>query len=177
MDESYIGTILMFVGNYAPRDWEFCDGQLVAISDNPSLFAIIGNTYGGDGVQTFKLPDLRGRFAIHAGSGPGLTPHYRGQVGGYESVTLNNAQIPNHTHNGIGTIKAKEEPDSDDPTGNYIAGTGASSFGTSTDIQMHSNSVDITIESSGGSQAHSNMPPYQTVNFIICTQGLYPPRP
>lgn len=176
MEDAYIGTIMMFAGNFAPRGWALCDGQLLAISSNQALFSILGTTYGGDGRTTFGLPELRGRAPIHVGSGPGLTTRRLGERGGEESVILNTAQMPAHNHAATGKILAKEEGDAEDPSGNYVAGTGTVAFGTQADIAMHDGSVEVAVGNNGGSLPHDNMPPYMGVNFIICVQGLFPPR-
>ncbi|MCG8701536.1 MAG: tail fiber protein [Bacteroidales bacterium] len=176
MDEAYIGTVLLFGGNFAPRNWAFCDGQLISINSNQALFSILGTTYGGDGRTTFGLPDLRGRAALSAGQGPGLTNRHLGEKSGTETVTLSTNELPAHSHIASGAIMAKEEADIDDPTGHYIAGTGNAIFGTSSDIAMNANSVDVQIENNGGGQAHYNMQPYLCLNYIICTHGLFPPR-
>jgi len=98
MAEPFIAEIKMFGGNFAPRGWAFCDGQLLAISSNTALFSLLGTTYGGDGRTTFGLPDLRGRVSVHPGNGPGLSPYRLGEKGGAEDVVLNQTQMPNHTH-------------------------------------------------------------------------------
>ena len=171
-----IGEIRMFAGNFAPRGWAFCDGQLLAISSNAALFSILGTTYGGDGRTTFGLPDLRGRFPMHEGSGPGLTYRPLGQKTGTESVSLASQHMPAHTHEAI-VHAFSSEGDSSTPTGNIMAksGMGYPDYsGSNPDTTLKSNTVEIL--SSGGSQPHNNMPPFQTVNFIIAVQGYYPPR-
>jgi len=118
--ESFIGEIRMFAGNFAPRGWAFCDGQLLAISSNQAFFSLLGTTYGGNGVTTFALPDLRGRFPIHAGSAAGLTRRQLGQKSGTESVSLTSQQMPAHTHETI-VYAFSSEGDSSSPTGNIMA--------------------------------------------------------
>lgn len=182
MDDAYIGSIVMFAGNFAPRGWAFCEGQLIAISDNPSLFSILGTTYGGDGVQTFGLPDLRGRVPVGTGTGPGLTPSVRGNKGGVEHVTLSQSEMPSHTHSGSGTVKAHFVPpgtgDQSNPNGCVMSGTGGSNIYTNQEanITMAANGVEVQVESTGGGQGHYNMQPFLGMNYIICVQGLYPPR-
>ncbi|WMX13636.1 MULTISPECIES: phage tail protein [unclassified Aureispira] len=169
--DPFIGEIIMFGGNFAPRGWAFCDGQLLPIAQNSALFSILGTTYGGDGRTTFALPDLRGRVAIHPGNGPGLSDYRLGQKGGTETVTLTTNQIPSHNHminvnNSAGTTN--------DPTNHFLANTGAfdSEYGTTANTIMNSNALGHT----GGGQSHTNIQPYCCVNFIIALQGVFPSR-
>jgi len=174
--EPFIAEIIMFGGNFAPRNWAFCDGQLLAISQNTALFSLLGTTYGGDGRTTFALPDLRGRVAMHAGSGPGLTTRRLGEKSGVESVTLNAAQMPSHSH--TATVKGTNaRGNSETPEGNTWASRSRDNDYSDIavpDVTMKANTV--TVSTSGGSQAHENMPPYLAVNYIIALQGLYPSR-
>lgn len=174
--DSFIGEVQMFAGNFAPRNWAFCNGQLLPISQNTALFSILGTTYGGDGRTTFGLPDLRGRVVIHDGSGtgPGLSPYNLGQTGGVETVTLNQNEMPNHTH--ADQVSAVDPVDSGqesvNPTGNYWAqGEG---YANANNTQM--SSATVPLGAAGGSQAHTNIAPYNTVNYIICLFGTYPSR-
>ncbi|OFX86889.1 MAG: hypothetical protein A2W99_04015 [Bacteroidetes bacterium GWF2_33_16] len=176
MDEAYIGSIVLFAGTYAPRGWAFCNGQLLSIMDYQAAYAVIGITYGGDGRNNFAIPDLKGRFPIHPGQGPGLTPKYLGEKNGWENVVLNEAQMPGHTHTAQNILKGSEEASVSDPSGNFIAGTGSPVFGTTSNINLNSESVVSTLGPAGGSQAHTNMPPYLGLNYIICLEGLFPPR-
>jgi microcystin-dependent protein len=152
-----LGQITMFGGNFAPRGWALCDGQLLTISQYSALFAILGTTYGGNGRNTFGLPDLRGRFPMHAGSGPGRTTRSLGQVGGQESVTLTQTQMPVHAHS-VPTVQVR---------GSGTAGVGLAEGATRT---------SATTGSAGGSQPHDNMPPFQAVNFLIALVGVFPQR-
>ena len=161
--DPFLGQIIFFAGNFAPRNWAFCHGQLLPISEYTALFSIIGVYYGGDGRTTFALPDLRGRTALGHGSSYPL-----GFMGGQETVVLTRSQMPEHSHN----IRAKEEGDTDDPNGVYIAGNGQLSFGTTSDVTLNQSTVD----SAGGNQPHNNMQPYTTLNYIICVNGIYPAR-
>jgi len=177
--EPFIGQIIMFGGNFAPRGWAFCDGQLLPISQNSALFSILGTMYGGDGRTTFGLPDLRGRVAIHPGNGPGLSDYRQGQKGGTETNTLNTTQLPSHNHTAAGTIKsASGEGDTAVPTGKYPAksGVGDPDYGSTTDGSMAANGVDVTVGNTGGNQSVNNLQPYQTVQFIIALQGTFPSR-
>lgn len=171
--EPFIGQIAMFAGNFAPRGWAFCDGQLLSIAENSALFSLLGTTYGGDGRTTFGLPDLRGRFPLHPGNGPGLTPRSLGEKGGVESVTLAANQMPSHTHTNQALAQTTAGTDSD-PTGKVPA-AGRNFYA---DIAAGPTTVlaSQTSGSTGGGQAHTNVPPFQGVNFIIALIGIYPSR-
>ena len=168
MATPFIGQIMMFGGNFAPLGWAFCDGSLQAISQNETLFALIGTTYGGDGQTTFALPDLRGRIPIHQGTGPGLSQYTIGQLGGVETVTLTAVQLGGHTH----AIQANNKSGSSaSPGGNIVAGTAANPYSTGTgDVNMGA----ATIGAAGGSQPHSNMMPFLAVSFVISLFGIFP---
>lgn len=169
MSEPFIAEIRIFAGNFAPRGWAFCDGQLLPISQNTALFSLIGTTYGGDGRSTTALPDLQGRAPMHPGRGPGLTDRRLGQRGGVETVTLTEAQMPNHTHtlNGVNE-NANQRAISD----NYLA-RGTQMYRPPANLDAM---APATLSDTGGSQAHNNMQPYLTMNFIIALVGLYPSR-
>lgn len=177
--DPFIGQILMFAGNFAPRGWAFCDGQLLAIAENTALFSILGTTYGGDGRTTFGLPDLRGRVPMHPGNGPGLSSRRLGEKGGVEEVTLTTLQMPSHTHTGTGTIQcASGQPDESNPAGTVPASltNGTEGYAETPNGNMKANGVNLTIANNGGSQAHPNVQPYQCVNYIIALVGVYPSR-
>ena len=175
MSEPFIAEIRIFAGNFAPRGWAFCNGQLLPISQNTALFSLIGTTYGGDGRSTTALPNLQGRAPMHPGNGPGLTSRRLGQRGGVESVTLTEAQMPNHTH-GLQAVQLTQFTvgNSLTPGGNHLAPPQTGNFytGTANNASMDTNAVTST----GGSQAHNNLQPFLTMNFIIALQGLYPSR-
>jgi microcystin-dependent protein len=173
MADSFIGEIRIFAGNFAPRSWALCDGQLLAVSQNNALFSLLGTTYGGDGRTTFGLPDLRGRIPIHYGSGPGLTPRSIGSRFGTETETLTANQIPPHTHN----IKCTNGVGNKKDGGTHIAaGNLARVYAEPpTDTNDFSNLNSGTILNTGG-QAHDNLMPSLCVNFIICLSGIYPSR-
>lgn len=188
--EGTIGEIRGFGGNFAPRAWAFCNGQLLAISQNTALFSILGTTYGGDGRTSFALPDLRGRAPISAGTGPGLSTHKLGARSGTETVTLNVLQIPSHFHAAITTktgavqsfgrdVDAGESGAEETVAGN----TQTSNYAeiTNTDLVPHgiiSDTTNYTVQvaPTGGSQPHNNMQPYLTIYWIICLQGVFPSR-
>ena len=168
--EPFIGQIIMFGGNFAPRGWALCDGQLLSINSHSALFSILGTTYGGDGRSTFGLPDLRGRFAMHAGTGSGLTPRQLGHKSGAETVTLTTNQIPSHSH---ALEASRGTADSNNPTDNYLGVPGVPVYeNDAPNVTMGSKSIANT----GGGQPHDNMPPFQVVNFIIALEGTYPSR-
>lgn len=171
MSEPFVGEIRMFAGNFAPRGWAFCDGQLLATSQNDALFSLLGTIYGGDGHTTFGLPDMRGRVPVHAGAGPGLTTRQPGQRFGTEKETLGVAQIPSHTHqlHASSNIAGRTSPQ------NNLLGksTNADLYtGDAPDGVMAGTAVNNT----GGSQSHSNLQPYLCLNFIIALVGIYPSR-
>ncbi len=167
--EPFIGQIIMFAGNFAPRGWALCDGQLLSIPSHSALFSILGTTYGGDGVNTFGLPDLRGRMPVHPGNGPGLTPRKLGEKSGTEAVTLTTQQIPAHTHQLSG---ANQASDTDDPTGHTLCQGRIYLDSQQAPDAMSKGSIGVT----GGGQSHDNMSPYLCINFIIALEGLYPSR-
>lgn len=176
MSEPFIAEIRIFAGNFAPRSWAFCDGQLLPISQNTALFSLIGITYGGDGRSTMALPDLQGRAPMHPGRGPGLTSRHLGEKSGVENVTLSESQIPNHTH----TVLATNSPGVSGPPTNKSAFARNGGFGDSIyHSETTQNVVDLNeaaVSNSGGGQPHFNMQPYLALNFIIALQGLYPSR-
>lgn len=171
MSEPFVGEIRMFGGNFAPRGWAFCDGQLLAVSQNDALFSLYGTIYGGDGRTTFGLPDMRGRVPIHAGTGPGLTDRKLGAKLGVESATLSIAQLPSHTHEYHGTTADGTSPTA---AGNVVAKrVGNPTYGeTDPDVSFN----DAAITSVGGSQSHHNVQPILCVNFIVALFGVYPSR-
>lgn len=164
MSQPYVGEIRIFGGNFAPAGWMFCEGQLLPISEFETIFNLIGTTYGGDGQNTFALPDLRGRVPIHFGSGFTLA-----ETGGVETVTLTVSQIPAHNH----IARASTVGQSDSPAGNYWAassGSFAYKAGASGTVTMN----PAQMQSSGGSQPHTNFQPYLCLNFIISLFGIFP---
>jgi microcystin-dependent protein len=177
MSEPTIGTIKMFGGNFAPRSWALCQGQLLPINQNQSLYSILGTTYGGDGRTTFALPDLRGRAPIHEGTGPGLTPRPLGQRGGSETNTLTNNNLASHNHIASGKVKAKNGAgDESNPGGGFPATAATDLYAEAAGTTMASDAVNVTINNNGGQQPVNNMQPYLVVNYIICLQGLFPSR-
>ena len=173
MSEPFIGQIIMFGGNFAPRDWAFCDGQLLPISQNQALFSILGTIYGGDGRTTFALPDLRGRVSVHPGNGPGLSSYELGQKGGVEHVTLTIPQIPAHNHK----VECNTDPgNTPSPAGAIPGAETAAGVDLWTNADADGTMKDSMIQNTGGSQQHENRQPFLAVNYIIALQGLFPSR-
>lgn len=177
--EGTIGEIRLFAGNFAPRSWAFCDGQLLAISSNTALFSIIGTIYGGDGRSTMALPDLRGRAAVGEGTGPGLSPYPLGNHGGSETTQLSVLNLPAHNH--VATLHAEFAlGSSKSPANNMLAGNTASDeaiyapYNAADNVAMGSES--ITVSNTGGNQPFNNVQPFLALHYIICLQGVYPSR-
>lgn len=171
MSEPFVGEIRMFAGNFAPRGWAFCDGQLLAVSQNDALFSLLGTIYGGDGRSTFGLPDMRGRLPIHAGTGPGLSTRRLGAKAGSESETLTVNQLPPHKH---GLNVSQAPGDQQKPINRYLASSPTVRMFRPTPIN---NSLESsTITNTGGSTSHNNVMPFLCVNFIVALFGIYPSR-
>jgi microcystin-dependent protein len=169
--EPLLGSLMLFAGNFAPRGWAFCNGQLLPISQNSALFSLLGTQYGGDGRTTFALPDLRGRVPIGPGQGAGLSNYQVGQKTGFEETTLTAANLPSHTH----TLNASSSPGtSSSPNGNLPAVNrdGILHYGSSADVTMSSASVANT----GGGQPINNVQPVLGIHYCIALQGIYPSR-
>ncbi len=170
MATPYVGEIRMFGGNFAPVGWAFCDGSLQSIAENDTLFSLIGTTYGGDGVSTFALPDLRGRMPINQGQGPGLSPYALGQAAGAEQVTVTTSQLPAHTHTALGTA---QPGNASGPGGHTWAAT-TTLTPYSTDVSQLQPMSAGAVGAQGASQPHDNVMPYLAINFIIALEGIYP---
>ncbi len=174
MSEPFVGEIRMFAGNFAPRGWAFCDGQLLAVSQNDALFSLLGTIYGGDGRTTFGLPDLRGRVPIHAGTGPGLSPRRLGAKFGTEEETIVVNQLPSHNHTPVKA--ANVQANSTDPAGRATSKADKFSYrpggGFPPDQAMNA----AAISSVGGTRSHTNLMPFLCINFIIALFGIYPSR-
>ena len=168
--EPFIGQIMMFAGNFAPRGWALCNGQLLPIASNTALFSILGTTYGGDGQTTFALPDLRGRVPMHMGQGPGLSPRKLGERGGRETDTLTVNNLPSHNH---AMNAANADAKSASPAGNLLGNAQTQVYASgSAGAQMSTQSVSNT----GENQPFSIMQPFECINFVIALQGIFPPR-
>ena len=170
MATPFIGTIRMFGGNFAPIGHAFCNGQLQSISQNTALFALIGTTYGGDGIQTFGLPDMRGRIPNHQGNLAGGSSYLIGQLSGTETVTLTSGQMPTHTHTAQGNAADGSQAS---PANGFWGNASSSIYSTTAPAApMNAGAIGIT----GGSQPHENMQPYLCINFIIALEGIFPSR-
>jgi len=184
--EPFIGQIMAVGFNFAPRGWAKCDGQLLPISQNSALFSLLGTMYGGDGRTTFGLPDLRGRVAIHNGSGPGLSSYTQGSRGGVENVTLNQNQIPFHTHTATAQIPyTTDEGNESVPSANNIFADGVVTEGRNNvgDANIYKDvletghkDINATVGNTGGGQSHTNVQPYLCVNYVIALVGIFPSR-
>ena len=190
MSEPFLGSIVLFAGNFAPRGWAFCEGQLMSIAQNTALFAILGTTYGGDGRTTFALPDLRGRVPMGSGNGPGITPRNLGQSGGNERVALAQTQMSVHTHAldaSALTVKlrgdAANNADVNTPASNRVL----SKFTGAVNVNVYSDSdanltplggsqLALTVQNVGSGQGHENRQPLLALNYIIALQGIFPTR-
>ena len=162
----------MFAGNFAPRGWAFCDGQLLAVSQNDALFSLLGTVYGGDGRTTFGLPDMRGRIPVHAGTGPGLSPRRVGAKAGTERVTLTTNQLPPHDHAPF-QVSTRRGNDAN-PEGNLLSEAAQMSMYIEDPASSALNAQSVT--ATGGSSPHTNVMPFLCVNFIIALFGIYPSR-
>ncbi len=194
--EGVIGEIRMFGGNFAPRTWSFCEGQLLAISSHTALFSILGTTYGGDGRTTFALPDLRGRSPIGPGTGPGLSTRKLGQRGGSETNTLSLLQLPVHNHfaqlsNATGVAQVKIPVSTDSSLTNEVEEGYLGQGGSAPDLYAENNTSptylaeinapvsvagNVTVGNAGASQPVNNMQPWLGIYYIICLQGVFPSR-
>ncbi len=173
MASPFLAEIKMFGGNFAPRGYALCNGQLLPIAQNTALFSLLGTTYGGNGQTTFALPDLQGRVPIHPGQGPGLSSYSLGQVGGVEAVTLLTTQIPAHNH----PLAANAGPGTNAaPATNEVLATSTTRDNIYSTAAPNTTLSPQAIGAAGGSQPHTNIQPYLCVHFIIALQGIYPSR-
>jgi microcystin-dependent protein len=174
MATPFLGEIKMFAGNFAPRGYALCSGQLLPISLNDALFALLGTTFGGDGQTTFAMPDLRGRVPVHMGQGNGLSNYTLGETAGTETVALTTVQIPAHAHATPSTPASSQPATATDPAGRVfaVATDGSAAYGAAANGSLGG----PAIASEGGGQAHSNLQPFTCVNFIIALEGIFPSR-
>lgn len=172
--DPFLGEIALVPYNFAPQGWAFCDGQLLAISQNTALFSLLGTQFGGDGRTTFALPDLRGRVPMHVGGGPGpgLSPYAIGEMGGVEGVTLLATQMPSHNHG----LNANSANGTSDSPVNGIMGRNASGVPQYSGGAPNATMAAAAIAATGGNQPHENRPPFLGLNYIIAMQGIFPSR-
>jgi microcystin-dependent protein len=173
MSEPFVGEVRMFAGNFAPRGWAFCDGQLLAVSQNDALFSLLGTIYGGDGRTTFGLPDLRGRIPLHAGSGPGLSPRRLGAKAGAENVTLTVNQLPSHGHGFQVTTATGNESS---PENESFASSATADYYIDQSFPQNVSLASSAVTNTGGSRSHTNLMPFLCIHFIIALVGIYPSR-
>lgn len=176
--EGVLAVVTCFAADFAPRGWAYCNGQLLAISTNQALFSLLGTTFGGNGIQTFGLPDLRSRVPVSTGQGGGLTNYVLGQQGGAETASVTINSMPSHTHNGNLTLTI----DADSSDGgvpravNTYPAKLANSYAAAADGVMATPTYNVTIGTAGGSVPVSVLSPYLAMNYIICLQGIFPSR-
>ena len=172
MADPFVAEIRIFPFNFAPKGWAWCNGQLLPISQNTALFALLGTTYGGDGKSTFALPDLMGRAPMQPGQGPGLSLHDLGEIGGSETVTLLESEIPAHSH----AMSAATQDNADVQLVSSAAAFAPATGGTPYQTTPHTTMAPQALAPTGGSLPHNNMMPYLTFSFCIAMQGVFPPR-
>jgi microcystin-dependent protein len=174
MADPFVAEIRIFPFNFAPKGWAFCNGQLLPLSQNTALFSLLGTTYGGDGKSTFALPNVQGRAPMHPGQGPGLSLHDLGEMGGSETVSLLESEIPSHSHSLMATTQSGNQAT---PVANSIARgvTGFTPYLPPAGAPLVAMS-DNSLAPAGGDQPHNNMQPYLTLSFCIALQGVFPPR-
>jgi len=171
--DAFVAEIRILPYNFAPMGWAWCDGRLMPISQNTALFSLLGTTYGGDGVSTFALPDLRGRAPMHPGQGPDLSPHNLGERGGSETVALSESEVAAHTHALAASIS---DGDLTIPAPQRVLAKSAGQ-------NLYASAAGLTamapgaLSSTGGGAPHNNLQPYLTVNFCISLEGEFPTRP
>jgi microcystin-dependent protein len=173
--DPFLAEIVMFGGNFAPRGWAFCDGQLLPIASYSALFSLLGTTYGGDGRTTFALPDMRGRVPMGPRTGPGLSTYSLGQRGGAERVVLNVNEMPGHSH--VVTLMASSSNGNQTgPTGHVLANDPREDQYSDAAPNVSMSAGAILVDNAGGGQSHYNLQPFLCVNFIIALQGVFPSR-
>jgi len=169
--DPYVGEILWVPYNFAPKNWAFCDGQLLPIAQNPALFSLLGTLYGGDGITSFALPNMQGRVLIHDGQGAGLSYYQQGDMGGTTSVTLTQNEMPAHSHPVVASTSLADQTEA---SGHVFAMAGQ---GNLYGAQAGATLSPSALLPAGAGQPHANMMPFTTLNCIISLQGIYPQRP
>ena len=177
--EEFIGIVKLFAGNFAPLGWQFCDGRLLPISQYPAVFAILGTNYGGDGVNTFGLPDLRSRVPLGSGQGPGLSNYSLGQKTGSETTTATINNLPQHNHLITGSVKIPindSNADADGPVGAFLGTPGESIYSSTTNGFAANATSDLSTGVTGANSPLSIRQPVLALNYIICLEGIFPSR-
>jgi len=172
MADPFVAEIRIFPFNFAPKGWAWCNGQLMPLSQNTALFALLGTTYGGDGKSTFALPNLQGCSPMQPGQGPGLSLRDLGESGGSETVTLFESEIPAHSHALLADTLDPADTNAVSPNASFALSTG----GTLYQDAPNADAAAVALTAAGGNTPHNNMMPYLTVNFCIALQGIFPPR-
>lgn len=174
MADPFVAEIRIFPFNFAPKGWAFCNGQLLPLSQNTALFSLLGTTYGGDGKSNFALPDLEGASAMHPGQGQGLSQRFLGEMGGTDSVTLLESEMPAHTHaaNAVGVVSTTAAPSTQTAIARSVNGSAFAAGGGA--LQQLAFQA---LPPAGGSLPHNNLQPYLTLNYCIALQGVFPARP
>lgn len=177
--EGYIAEIRLFAANFAPRNWSYCQGQILSISSNTALFSLLGTTYGGNGVQTFALPNFASRVAVGTGQTQGIPQVQLGEMAGTETVTLLESQLPSHTHAVSATVTPKcysQTGDETNPNGAYVSQVTTNVYINSHNTTLLSSPATVHVNPSGGSMPHPNLQPFLGMNYIICLYGIFPSR-
>jgi len=174
MADPFVAEIRIFPFNFAPKGWAFCDGQILPLSQNTALFSLLGTTYGGDGKSNFALPNMQGNAPMHPGQGPGLSLHDLGEVGGSQTVSLLESEIPAHSHS-LNANSVTADTNAPGPQVSLARSSNATAYQDVTNQNLVSLS-DQAITPAGGDQPHNNLQPYLTLNFCIALQGVFPPR-
>ncbi|WP_203418253.1 phage tail protein [Flavobacterium sharifuzzamanii] len=177
--EGYLGEIRLYGGNFAPRGWALCNGTTLSIANYDALYALIGTIYGGDGINTFKIPDLQGRVPVGAGTGQGLPNIALGQASGTENVTMTINQMPAHNHVATGSLAIPADNAAGElasPTGNILAGLAEAYSTAAPDTDLKTENATVSFQSAGSTVPFSIIQPYLTTNYIICIEGIFPSR-
>ena len=174
MADPFVAEIRIFPFNFAPKGWAFCDGQLLSISQNPALFSLLGTTYGGNGTSNFALPNMQGNVPMHPGQGPGLSLHDLGEIGGSETVTLLESEMPAHPHTMFANAVVGDT-NAPSPSVSLTRSANATAYQDVTNQNIVGFS-GLALAPAGGDQSHNNLMPYLTLNFCIALQGVFPPR-
>jgi microcystin-dependent protein len=178
--EGYIAEIRLFAANFAPRNWSYCQGQILSIASNTALFSLLGTTYGGNGVQTFALPNFASRLAVGTGQTQGGIPQVQlGEMAGTETVTLFQNQLPSHTHTVVASVTPKcysQTGDETNPNGAYVSQVTTNIYVNSQNTTMLPSPATVNVNPAGGSMPHQNIQPSLGMNYIICLYGIFPSR-